>query len=216
MEIDKQKIKIQFNPEDIEVAKLIPHPQNYRVHTEAQLAHIVKSIESHGIYKNIVIAKDNTILAGHGVVQAAKQMGIVSIPVKRLDIEPDSPLALKLLVGDNEISHLAEDDKTLLANILKSVNEDDTLLGSGHDDFTLSNLLFLTQNHAPLNTSEEWKGMPEYENQNKMSWRHIVMHFDKQEDLDAFAELIQQNITDKTAYLWFPMKERNDTESKRY
>jgi hypothetical protein len=214
--VEVENNKLPFVAEEISVDKLKEHPRNYRVHTDAQLEQIMQSIRDHGIYKNIVIANDDTILAGHGVVRAAKQLGLQTVPVKKLRIGPQDPFSLKLLVGDNEISHLAEDDKTILASLLKQIKEENVLLGSGHDDFTLSNLLFLTENNAPLDAKGEWKGMPEYENQNKMSWRHIVMHFDRQEDLDAFAQMIGQDVTDKTSYLWFPKKERLDTESKRY
>ena len=58
------------------VEDLTPHPQNYRDHPQDQIAHIVRSIEEHGFYRNVVVAKDNTILAGHGVVQAAQQLGM--------------------------------------------------------------------------------------------------------------------------------------------
>ena len=56
--------------ETIDIEKLIPHPDNYKEHPDQQLDHIIRSIEDHGFYRNVVIAKDNTILAGHGVVLA--------------------------------------------------------------------------------------------------------------------------------------------------
>ena len=64
---------------------LRPHPRNYREHPEDQLAHLKQSIQKHHIYRNIVIARDGTILAGHGVVEAAKALGLETIPGCRLD-----------------------------------------------------------------------------------------------------------------------------------
>ena len=93
--------------ENVEINNLKKHPRNYKEHPEQQLEHIIKSIEEHGFYRNIVIAKDNTILAGHGVVQASKLMGKQKVPVIRLDIDSDSTQALKVLTSDNEIGNLA-------------------------------------------------------------------------------------------------------------
>ena len=58
------------------VSDLKPHPRNYKDHPDDQLEHIIESIKSTGFYRNIVIAQDGTILAGHGVVAAAKKMGL--------------------------------------------------------------------------------------------------------------------------------------------
>ena len=106
-----------MNIETIEVGKLKPHPRNYKEHPEQQLEHIIKSIEEHGFYRNIVVAKDNTILAGHGVVQASKLMGKQKVPVIRLDIDSDSTQALKVLTSDNEIGNLAMVDDRQLSEV---------------------------------------------------------------------------------------------------
>jgi ParB-like chromosome segregation protein Spo0J len=67
--------------EFVPLASLKPHPRNYRIHPDDQLEHIIKSIQEHGFYRNVVAARDGTILAGHGVVQAALKMGLKGVPV---------------------------------------------------------------------------------------------------------------------------------------
>src|SRR5688572_19601390 len=100
--------------DDVSITELKPHPRNYREHPDDQLEHICRSIEQHGVYRNIVTASDLTILAGHGVVKAALKLGIKRLRIVRLPIDADSPQALKLLAGDNEIGKLAEvDDRAL-------------------------------------------------------------------------------------------------------
>ena len=113
------------------LTKLRPHPDNYRRHTEAQLDQLCASIENAGFYRNIVACKDGTILAGHGAVLAAERLGMTDVPVVFIDAEPTSREALKVLVGDNWISNLAEDDEALLAATLKSLEADDALDGTG-------------------------------------------------------------------------------------
>lgn len=107
-----------------------PHPQNYREHPDDQLEHIVASIRAHGVYRPVVLARDNTILAGHGVVQALQQLNAETVPVIRLDIDADSDEAIRVLVGDNEVSHLGVRDDRLLTDLLKGVD----LMGTGFDD----------------------------------------------------------------------------------
>ena len=61
----------------------------------------------------------------------------------------------------------------------------------------------------------EWQDMPEFEN-GQPSFHKIIVHFDSDEMIEQFSKLLQQPITQKTRYIWFPEKERQDLESKRY
>ncbi len=51
---------------------------------------------------------------------------------------------------------------------------------------------------------EEWKDMPEYINEDLSSERQIVVHFRNEEDIQKFAELIEQQVTELTKSLWYP------------
>lgn len=120
-----------------------PHPRNYRRHPDAQIEHIRASLRQHGFYRNVVLARDGTILAGHGVVEAARREGLEEVPALYLDLDPDSPAALKILAADNELGRFAEDDRGGLGEILRQVAEIDVegLLGTGYDQATLDALL---------------------------------------------------------------------------
>lgn len=107
---------------------LLEHPKNYRVHPDDQLEHLMKSIEQNGFYRNVVIAKDNTILAGHGVVKASRKLGLTSVPVIRLDIDSNSSKALKVLAGDNELGKLAEVNDRALSEVLKEIMSKDGMV----------------------------------------------------------------------------------------
>jgi ParB-like chromosome segregation protein Spo0J len=76
-----------FVAELVNTKDLKPHPRNYQQHPDYQLRHIMKSIETHGFYRNVVVTADNTILAGHGVVEAATRLGIDKIPVHKVDLD---------------------------------------------------------------------------------------------------------------------------------
>ena len=124
------------------LVSLKDHPRNYRSHPADQLAHLVASIEAHGLYRNIVVARDLTILAGHGIAAAARIAGLKSVPCAVLELDPDEPRALKVLAGDNGVQHLAEDDDRALADMLRQIQETDPtgLLGTGYDETMLATL----------------------------------------------------------------------------
>lgn len=61
-----------------------------------------------------------------------------------------------------------------------------------------------------------WDGMPEFEQENRKSFKRIVVHLANQEDVDRFASLVGQNITPKTRYIWYPGVVKNCWADKRY
>jgi hypothetical protein len=193
-----------------------PHPQNYRKHPEAQLAHIEASIREHGFYRNIVVARDGTILAGHGVVEAARKMGLVEVPVVRLDLSPTDPRALKLLAGDNEVGRLAEVDGQMLSEILSGLKGagEDALLGTGFGTLDLDRLI--ASLGAPMDVDAEWEGMPEFVQEDKGPYRQILMSFKSDEDAEKFAALLGQTITKDTRFMWYPPADIIHVADKRY
>jgi ParB-like chromosome segregation protein Spo0J len=64
--------------------------------------------------------------------------------------------------------------------------------------------------------NKEWESMPEFSQDDKTSFRHIIVHFKTQDDVDKFSLSINQNITDKTKSIWFPAQKNMKTEAKRY
>lgn len=203
--------------ENVQIELLKPHPRNYRSHPEDQLEHLKRSIQEHGFYKNIVVASDFTILAGHGAVKAARELGYAIIPVVRLQIGPSDPRALKVLAGDNEIEHLAEQDDRLLSELLKIVKEDGGLVGTGFDEQMLANLVYVTRPASEIadhNEAAHWVGMPDYEL--PLAPHNVIVSFRTLEDKMKFAALIGQKFTDKTISTWWPYKEKNDVASVRF
>lgn len=202
---------------------LQPHERNYRGHPDDQLAHLEASLNEHGFYRNIVVARDGTILAGHGIVEAARRRGLVSVPVVRLDIEPDSPEALKILAGDNEIAGRAEVDDRSLSEMLREIaaTADGYLVGTGLDEMMLANLALVTRSMSELATFDaaaEWVGMPEFVA--PAARVLLLVAFDSETDRDKLIE--QLGLTTKksgvspTLSAWWPPRERNDLKSVQW
>lgn len=210
--------------EHVDIAKIKPHARNYRSHPDDEIEHIMESIRANGVYRNIVIASDGTILAGHGVVEAARQLGITSIPAHRTEYGPDDPRALKLLVSDNEISHLAEDDDRALTELLKELKDADIdLLGTGYDDMMLANLVMVTRPASEIEDLDEaaqWLGMPEYDLQGDERLQ-IIVNFASEEDRKEFCRILGLEVSkihtkghDKS--IWWPVRGDHDTKSIRF
>jgi len=63
---------------------------------------------------------------------------------------------------------------------------------------------------------DHWGGMPEFEQPELPPFKTIHVHFDNQESLDKFAELIGQKITSETRYIWYPQQERQSYANRCY
>lgn len=206
---------------------LTPHPNNYRNHPDDQLDHIIHSIEEHGLYRNIVVARDDTILAGHGVVKAVLKMGLATVPVIKLPIDPMSPPALRLLAGDNEIGKLAEIDDRVLTDLLKELKAGagdggNGLMGTGFTEQMLSALVFVTRDANEVQSydaAQEWVGLPEYTAQGAETYK-LVVSFRNKEDRTRFCN--EHKIELMTAggvaawSAWWPAKKRDEPNAAAF
>lgn len=125
----------------VPITSLSPHPRNYRVHPDQQLEHLQASLQEFGWARNVVVSSDNVILAGHGIVEAARRRGETEVPVHRLNLPSTDPKAEKFMVLENEVSRLAEDDETQLAALLADIQRTEGLDGTGWDDGALDALI---------------------------------------------------------------------------
>lgn len=209
-----------FPPVMVAISSLRPHPRNYQKHPPDQIGHLIESIETHGQYRNVVISRDGTILAGHGVVEALTKMGRTAVSAVRLDVDSNSPQALKILTGDNEIARLADRDDRLLSELLKEVKEYDLtgLAGSGFDNQMLANLVYVTRPESEVKTMDaaaQWVGMPEYVPEPEPL--KTVISFRSLADRAAFFSRLGLEHSDKqTISTWWPVRERRDAASIRF
>lgn len=70
--------------EQVAIADLMPHPANARTHSKKQIRQIAASIERFGFNGVVVVNGSNVIIAGHGRVEAAKLIGLVTLPCVRV------------------------------------------------------------------------------------------------------------------------------------
>lgn len=99
---------------------LRPWAKNARTHSKKQLKQIADSIRTFGFTNPVLIDRENTILAGHGRVEAAKLIGMDQVPCVRLEnMTPEQKRAYVL--ADNKLALNAGWDEELLAEELKAL-----------------------------------------------------------------------------------------------
>lgn len=122
------------------VSDLIPYIRNARTHSESQVAQIAASIKEFGFLSPILIAEDNTILAGHGRLAAARKLGLKQVPcVKESHLTETQRRAY--IIADNKLSLNAGWDEDMLAIELSELQGADFDLDLlGFDESELSSI----------------------------------------------------------------------------
>ena len=200
---------VKTKAQQISIDKIKPHPRNYKIHPPEQLEHLQQSIKENGIYRNILVANDFTILAGHGIVEAAKLLGLTSVPILRLDLPPNSTKSIKILTADNEVTHLAETNMREMSELLKELLVEDDLLGTGYDKDKIENLLMVSRSKDEVKKleDEDWGNYMDF--QAVKPNPKLIINFENEKDREDFAKFIGAELTDKTKYIWWPFKEKN-------
>lgn len=120
---------------------LRPYGRNARTHSRKQIRQIADSIERFGFTNPVLVSDEGEIIAGHGRVEAAKLLGLATVPTLRLShLSPEERQAYVL--ADNKLALNAGWDQDILAIELQALIDldfDVTLTGFSlaEVDFTL-------------------------------------------------------------------------------
>jgi DNA modification methylase len=107
---------IEFVPLD----QLTPYKGNARTHSRKQIGQIANSIERFGFNTPVLIDDSGQIIAGHGRVEAAKLLGMGSVPTLRLS-HLSAADKRAYIIADNRIAEKAGWDRELLAIELQAL-----------------------------------------------------------------------------------------------
>ena len=111
-----------MNIEQIPIYDIKPYENNAKKHTEAQIEEIAKSIHDFGFNQNLVIDKNNVLVVGHGRWEAAKLLGLETVPCVRAENLTDEQIRLYRL-ADNRVATTPIDVEIELAE-LESIDLD--------------------------------------------------------------------------------------------
>ena len=118
------------------IKKLIPYARNARTHSDEQVAQIAASMREWGWTNPILIDEANGIIAGHGRVLAARQLGLTDAPCMVATGWSEGQKRAYVL-ADNKLALNAGWDAEMLSLEIKGIADlgfDMTLAGFGEDE----------------------------------------------------------------------------------
>jgi len=103
------------------VDRLVPSARNARTHSDAQIAEIAGSIRAFGFTNPILVGEHGDVVAGHGRLAAARQLGLSDVPVILLQGLTELQRR-QLMLADNRIALNAGWDLEMLHLELKDLS----------------------------------------------------------------------------------------------
>lgn len=122
------------------IDKLVPYERNARTHSPEQVSQLAASIVEFGFVNPILVDTEAGVIAGHGRLAAAKDLGLDEVPVVVLDhLSPTQRKAY--VIADNQLAQNAGWDMSLLQQEVAGLQLQDFDLGLlGFDDDTLQEI----------------------------------------------------------------------------
>lgn len=111
----------------------------------------------------------------------------------------------------------AENRKEAIEILIEVFNQKQNKLNqSALNDLISIDINFDTLNLDVNDPTKEWKGMPEFHQEDLEPVSQIIVSFSSEENRNAFANLIGQKITASTKSIWYPKVEIDEVKHLRY
>lgn len=131
----------------VDVDRLIPYINNARTHSKEQVTRLASSIKEFGFINPVITDGEHGILAGHGRIAAAKQLGIKQVPCISADYLTEAQKKAYIL-ADNRLPMDAGWDNDLLKIEIESLQAEGFDVGiTGFDEKEIADL-FAADNEA--------------------------------------------------------------------
>ena len=175
----------------INIDEIKPYERNARIHSSKQIKQIMEAIKAFGFTNPLLIDDENNLIAGHGRLEAVKQLNIIDFkdnPLKELPAIVISGLSeadkKALIIADNKIAENASWDYDLLQaefQELEAINYDLDLMGFDNLDEILG---------ADIDAEQETKEIKEVEINQK--YELLIKCKDESELEQAYNENIEK------------------------
>tara|TARA_R100001443_G_scaffold54685_1_gene66105 strand:- start:902 stop:1498 length:597 start_codon:yes stop_codon:yes gene_type:complete len=192
--------------QQVKITQVKGNPNNPRIIKNDKFKKLVKSIQEFPEMlklRPIVVDENMIVLGGNMRLKASKDAGLKEVWIEIAEGLTDEQKK-EFIVKDNV--GFGEWEWDILANEWDSIQ----LAEWGLDVW--KNIDDIDE----LDADQEWVGMPEFNQLDKMPYRQIIVSFDKESDVQDFANIMNENITQKTKSFWFPKKEKNILKDKAY
>ena len=106
----------------MDINEIKPYTKNAKQHPKKQIEQIANSIKEFGFNQPIVIDKNNEVIVGHGRLEAAKLLGIVEVPIIKIETLTEEQIKAYRL-ADNKLNE-SEWDMGLAIEELKGLSDE--------------------------------------------------------------------------------------------
>ncbi len=173
---------------------LIPYARNSRTHDEAQVAQIAASIKEFGWTNPILLDGENGIIAGHGRVMAAQNLGESKVPTIELSHMTDIQTRA-YIITDNKLALNAGWDNQMLALEIEDLKEANFDIGIlGFDESELKDL-FADEKEEEENAYTQNIAAPVYEpSEDKPD---IVDLYNDEKAMDLIVSIKESKLSEK-------------------
>lgn len=109
--------------QEVAVSRLVPYANNAKIHGAEQIKKLKDSIQEFGFLTPCLIDKDFNLIAGHGRVMAAQELGIEKVPCVFIENLTETQRRAYIL-ADNRLGELGEWDMETVALELQELERD--------------------------------------------------------------------------------------------
>jgi ParB-like chromosome segregation protein Spo0J len=186
------------------IDRLVPYQKNSRTHSQLQVQQIARSIQRFGFTNPILVDSEDGILAGHGRLAAARDLGLREVPVIVLDHLSQTERRA-YLIADNQLALNAGWDTAVLQQEIAALSLADFELDVlGFDLDELNSILdgdFGTEEQEEEEADESFdRGQPLaiiLEPQEMRLWRQVKDLLGVARDKAALLRLTQDRLADQ-------------------
>ncbi len=192
--------------QQVKISKIKGNPNNPRIIKNDKFKKLVKSIQEFPEMlklRPIVVDEDMIVLGGNMRLKASKEAGLKEVWIEVAEGLTEEQKK-EFVVKDNV--NFGEWDWAMLGNEWNTIKITEWGLDvwENQDD------------RNELNAEAEWTGMPEFNNDDLSPKRQVIISFKTDEDVQLFANLINQELTAKTKSIWFPKVNDLVQKDKQY
>lgn len=185
------------------------NPLNPRIHPQFQREVMQAALSTVGWIAPVIENKRTGYLVdGHERVMQAL-LNNETVPYVLVDLSEEEEK--QALATFDPITSLAQYDSANMTALLSDMHVDEIALQQ-----LLANLDSQYGSQVPDDPYAEWKEMPEFVSEDKSGFKDLIVHFDSEADMKAFATLLNHPITIKTKSIWYPFREREQMKGKAW
>jgi hypothetical protein len=172
--------------------------RNWRIHPKPQQDALAGVLSEVGVVQHVIInERTGNLVDGHLRVTLADRAGEPAVPAVFVDLSEDEE-ALILATLD-PLSAMAATDREQLDALLHEVSTGDAAVQAMLDQLAAQAGLV-----PPVDPMAEWQGMPAFEQPDHMPHRTLKVHFEDDDAVADFSQLIGQKLSPETQYVWHP------------